>query len=145
VGSVIVLMTVDPPSDDDDPTEPPAATAVIVSPDVADMLNAPVALTVELSMEASTVLLIVLVALAEPTALPPSPVAIVTWPEPVPIVEVSLPVTLTPAAETSWLLSVTDAVVSSVIVLVTVDPPCADVSAPLPPAATAMIVAVEAA
>ena len=66
-------------------------------------------------------LLIVLVALAEPVALPP--VAMLTWPEPVPIVEVSLPVTLMPAAETSWLLSVTDAVVSSVIELVTVDPP----------------------
>ena len=82
-------------------------------------------------------LLIVLVALAEPVALPP--VAMLTWPEPVPIIEVSLPVTLTPAAETSWLPSVTDAIVSSVIELVTVDPPCAEVSAPLPPADTAMI------
>ena len=49
VVSVIVLVTVDPACADDDPTEPPAATAVIVSPDVADMLNAPW-LTVELSM-----------------------------------------------------------------------------------------------
>jgi len=143
VVSVIVLLTVEPVLDDDDPTEPPAATAVIVASDVADTLTAPVLLTVELSMEAATVFLIVLVALAEPTALPP--VAMLTWPEPVPIIEVSLPVTLTPAAETSWLPSVTEAVVSSVIVLVTVDPPSAEVSAPLPPAATAMIVAVEAA
>src|SRR5271157_1212572 len=86
VVSVIVLLTVEPVLDDDGPTAPQAATAVIVSSDVADMLNAPVLLTVELSMEASTVFLIVLVALAEPTALPSSPGATLTWPEPVPIV-----------------------------------------------------------
>ena len=92
-------------------------------------------------MSASTVLSIVLLAIAAPVALPL--VAMLTWPAPVLIVEVSVAVTLTPVAETSWLLLVTDAVVSSVIELVTVDPPCAEVSAPLPPpAATAMIVAV---
>ena len=130
--------TAAPPRTELDALPPtPAATVRMVSPDLADTSTAPLELTVESLMSASTVLSIVLLAITAPTALPP--VAMLTWPAPVSIVEVSVAVTLTPAAEISWLLVISASVVS-VIVLVTVDPALRRRDPTEPPAATAVIV-----
>lgn len=140
VGSSIVLTTVEPLCAEAAPTAPPAATAVIVSLDVAERLNASAASIENVSIPALTELLMEFVTLAEPTAEPL--VAMLTCPAPAPMVEASPANTLTPPVELTRLPSML-AATSLSIVLATIDPPWAEVSAPLPPAATAMICAVE--
>ena len=139
VVSVIELVTVEPACDDDVPPAPPAATAVMGKFELASVWMVPdVDVTVELSIDDSTVFVIVLVAEADPTADPL--VAIETWPAPTLIVEVSLPDTVTPVSA----LTVEPVMPASIVLsmtLTTTDPPSAKFSAPAPPTATAVMVA----
>ena len=99
---VIVFVTMEPPFADVDSPTPPADTAIILAAELASTWSAPGVVTVELSMYASVVSVIVFVIPADPSADPP--VAIETWPEPTLMVEVSVLDTVILGDEIFWLV-----------------------------------------